>query len=95
MAFLTFKDLDPSERVETPQGLTRSEKSLVIDTLRRERQEVEKLLKRKKELILREEEEELQHPKTELSALARLSQRNGFQLDFPEPAGVPRFANKD
>ena len=56
---------------------------------------MEKLLKRKKELILREEEEELHQPKSELSALDHLSQRKGIQLNFPEPVRVPRFANKD
>ena len=87
--------MDLSRQIEHPRGLTNSEESLVIDTIRQEQQEMEKLLKRKKELILREEEEELQHPRTELSALDRLSQRNGFQLSLPEPVRVPRFANKD
>ena len=63
--------------------------------VRQEKQEVEKLLKRKKELILRKEEEELQHPQRELSALDRLSQHKGYQLSFPEPVRLPSFATKD
>ena len=80
---------------EVPRDLAREEQEFVVDSVRREHQEVEKILKRKKELILREEEEELQHPWSEVSALDRLSQRNEFQLSLSEPARVPRFATKD
>ena len=90
-----LKDADQPRQLETPRVLTSGEESMVMDSVRREKQEVEKLLKRKKELILREEEEELQHPKKEFSALDRLSQQEGYQLSFPEPERVPRFATKD
>ena len=82
-------------QLETPRVLTSGEESMVMDSVRREKQEVEKLLKRKKELILREEEEELQHPQKEFSALDCLSQQEGYRLSFPEPERVPRFATKD
>ena len=80
---------------QQPRLLTSGEEALVMDSVRREKQEMEKLLKRKKELILREEEEEVQQPKKEFSALDRLSQQEGYQLSFPEPERVPRFATKD
>ena len=56
---------------------------------------MERLLKRKKELVLREEEEEIHQPKVELSALDRFNQRNRLLMDFPEPVRVPRYASKD
>ena len=80
---------------DIPRELTKGESSLIIDAVGHERKEMEKLLKKKKELILREEEEEVQHPRAEFSALDRLDQRSGYQLDFPDSERVPRFANKD
>ena len=80
---------------QQPRLLTSGEEALVRDSVRQEKQEMEKLLKRKKELILREEEEEVQQPKKEFSALDRLSQQENYQLSFPEPERVPRFATKD
>ena len=55
-----------------------------MDSVRQEKQEMEKLLKRKKELILREEEEEVKHPQREVSALDRLGQ--GCQTHFSSRA---------
>ena len=81
--------------MEAPRNVVRGDESLIVDSIRRERQEVDKLLKRKKELILREEEEEVQHPQKELSALDRLNQQTSLQLEIPEPARMPRFATKD
>ena len=80
---------------QQPRLLTSGEEALVMDSVRQEKQEMEKLLKRKKEFILREEEEEVQHLKKEFSALDRLSQQESYQLSLPEPERVPRFATKD
>ena len=87
--------IDQLRQMEAPRNVVRGDESLVVDSIRREQQEVEKLLKRKKELILREEEEEVQHPQRELSALDRLNLQTSYKMEFPEPARMPRFANKD
>ena len=90
-----LKDADQPIQSQQPRFLTSGEETMVLDSVRQEKQEVEKLLKRKKELILREEEEEVQQPKKEFSALDRLSQQENYQLSLPEPERVPRFATKD
>ena len=74
--------IDQLRQMEAPRNVVRGDESLVIDSIKRERQEVEKLLKRKKELILREEEEEVQHPQKELSALDRLNLQTSYQMEF-------------
>ena len=81
---LIDRNEDPLRRVETPGRLADNGSELVVDHVRQDMMEVEKMLTRRKELILREEEEEVQQPKKVLNALDRLSQREHFHFELPE-----------
>ena len=50
---------------------------------------------RKKEVILREEEQEVQQPKKVLTALDRLHQREHFHFELPERERSPRALPRD
>ena len=95
LTFFLLEDVNLPKKLDVPTGLTREEESWVMDSVQQEKQEMEKLLNRKKELILREEEEEVKHPQREVSALDRLGQRNIYESSQPEPSRVARFATKD
>ena len=81
---------DPLRKQDTSRGLAPNVTELVVDHVQKNVQEVEKLLTRRKELILREEEEEMQQPKQTLSALDRLNQREHFHFELPERERSPR-----
>ena len=84
---------DPLRKQEVSRGLSTNESELVVDHVQKNMREVEKMLTRRKELILREEEEEIQQPKHTFSALDRLNQREHFHL--PERERSPRALPRD
>ena len=75
--------------------LATNESELVVDHVRQNMREVEKMLTRRKELILREEEKEVQQPKQTFSALDRLNQREHFHFELPERERSPRALPRD
>ena len=86
---------DPLRREEPSRELATNESELVVDHVRQNMREVEKMLTRRKELILREEEEEVQQPKQTFSALDRLNQREHFHFELPERERSPRALPRD
>ena len=79
---------EPVVGMNLPQSVLDGSREIVRDHIRQERNEVEKLLTRKKELILRQEEQEVKQPKQVYNALDRLGQREGFHFELPR-ARIP------